>query len=449
MADKYKVPSDAELNAATEVERLIMYNVDANAAKYWNGYCLANGDFYCEYGRVQDAKGDCRHDYYTRADLKGKSCSSHLSTKVSEKLRKGYTRQKIAGAVGTPVTQSRSNVNASSLKQIAVSQIKGDSETQKLVSWLAEVNVHNITHNTTIKYNAATGSFTTPLGTHVSPDGLFDARHLLTQLSPYIRRRDWSDYNYKQLLGEYLQIIPQDVGRGRGWHETFFSASDSIQKQNDIIDALEAALTSSASTIDGNKADANTETVFNVELGVVSDTKIIDAIKKKYRSEKGNHYDVQSYDVRKVWTVHITIVREAFQKHGKQLGNIKQLWHGTKASNLLSILKSGLVIPRSSDPHVCGRMFGDGLYFSDQSTKSIRYATGAWTSYGRTDRVFMFICDVAMGKEYTPPGPTSSLPPKGYDSYFAKASRSGVANNEMIVPNTYQADLVYLVEFGK
>ena len=103
----------------------------------------------------------------------------------------------------------------------------------------------------------------------------------------------------------------------------------------------------------------------------------------------------------------------------------------------------------ASAPNVTGSMFGRGLYFSDQSSKSIRYATGAWGGSGNTDRVFMFLANVGMGNYHVPPGPTSSHPPKGYDSYFAKGGKSGVANNEMIVFRTSQMDLVYLVEFNR
>lgn len=450
MADKYRQPSEPELQSATEVVRLIQVNVQTNANKWWNGYVLANGDFYCEYGRVQDAKSDCRHDYYDAKALKGKSASDHLRKKVKEKERKGYVEQKVTAAVGAPVKKSSQgkSVDKSSLKSLATSQIKGDSETKKLVAWLAEVNIHNITSSTNISYDVSTGSFTTPLGTLVTSDALIEARQMLSDLTPFVRNRDWNNSRYQRLLGDYLQLIPQDVGRNRGWHETFFASSNALNEQNNIIDALEAALQDAAKTPSGKKATKN-DSVFNVSLDVVKNNNILDGIRKKYNKDKGNHYDVKNYDVKSAWNVEITTVREAFRKQGMPLGNIQQLWHGTKASNLLSILKGGLVIPRSSDPHVCGRMYGDGLYFSDQSTKSIRYATGAWTYGGRTDRVFMFICDVAMGKSYTPRHSTSSPPPTGYNSYFAKAGKSGVMNNEMIVPNTWQCDLTYLVEFSR
>ena len=112
-------------------------------------------------------------------------------------------------------------------------------------------------------------------------------------------------------------------------------------------------------------------------------------------------------------------------------------------------MKSGLIIPKSSGSiQITGRMFGDGLYFSDQATKSLNYSYGYWDGGSKDDNCFMFLADVAMGKIHTPSGPTSSLPKKGYDSTFAEAGKSGVMNNEMIVYRTSQANLRYLIEFA-
>ncbi|GAG42041.1 unnamed protein product, partial [marine sediment metagenome] len=74
------------------------------------------------------------------------------------------------------------------------------------------------------------------------------------------------------------------------------------------------------------------------------------------------------YKVKKVYKVKIGVMDIAFSDEGLPLGNIKELWHGTKCSNMLSIMKKGLIIPCSSSGHVTGRMFDDGLYFTDQST---------------------------------------------------------------------------------
>jgi poly [ADP-ribose] polymerase len=188
------------------------------------------------------------------------------------------------------------------------------------------------------------------------------------------------------------------------------------------------------------------DALFKVDLDLIEDGKEISRVKKFYNDTKGSHSDVQHYDVRRVFRLNIHHMAEAFNVHAMKMENVWELWHGTKASNMLSILKVGMIVPPAGAPHVTARMFGDGLYFSDQSTKSIRYATGAWGGSGKTDRKFMFLAKVAMGKYYVPSGQIKRLP-AGYDSCFAQANNSGVRNNEMIVFKTYQACPVRLIEF--
>ena len=140
--------------------------------------------------------------------------------------------------------------------------------------------------------------------------------------------------------------------------------------------------------------------------------------------------------------------KAAFEADGAKLPNIQMLWHGTRVFNVLSILKSGLFCPpKSGSFHVTGRMFGDGIYGSDQSTKALNYARGYWDGGARDKNCFMFLVDFAMGKHYTPRNSYESLPKPGYDSTFAEAGKSGVMNNEMIVYRNSQVNIRYLIEF--
>ena len=64
----------------------------------------------------------------------------------------------------------------------------------------------------------------------------------------------------------------------------------------------------------------------------------------------------------------------------------------------------------------------------------------------------MFLNDVAMGREYIPSAPCSGIPShcrNQYDSIFAIGHRSGVQNNEMIIPRVSMANIKYLIEFSE
>ena len=452
--DKTRTITEQERNSAVKVERLICVDVNQNNNKAWMGYVLANGDAYCEYGRVNKA---LQHEYYSYGNVS--DATTWLDNKSYEKQHKtggkeSYTLQKtIAASSGGVVRQSPSNagtVTGSSLKALAAKQIKSDPETSKLVTWLADVNIHQITQTTQITYNVATGSFSTPLGL-VTPDGISEARTILTDLDDYVDKHDWENPKYKKYLSQYLRIVPQDLGMTRGWHTTFLAGSNAIHKQSDILDALEAALQPVGTQQAAGSVPS--EQVFNVTLNVISDKKKIAEIAAQYERMKGDHYDARHYKVCGAWEIHISTVRDAYAKDGAKLSNIWDLWHGTKASNLLSILKGGLIIPPYNAGKMAGRNYGNGVYFSDNSTKAIGYAFGRWGSYGNTPRTFMFISKVGMGKYYVPKssvkdGDDIKLP-SGYDSTFAKGGESGVENNEMVVYRVSQADLTYLVEFSQ
>jgi poly [ADP-ribose] polymerase len=95
-------------------------------------------------------------------------------------------------------------------------------------------------------------------------------------------------------------------------------------------------------------------------------------------------------------------------------------------------------------------MFGNGVYFSDQSTKSLNYAAGYWDGKASDERCYMFLADVAMGRPWHPDRTGASVkPPAGYDSVYARGGKDRVLNNEMIVYRTSQVNLKHLVEFEK
>ena len=56
----------------------------------------------------------------------------------------------------------------------------------------------------------------------------------------------------------------------------------------------------------------------------------------------------------------------------EKLDNKALLWHGTRLSNVVGILKNGLKIA-PTEAQLTGHMFGKGLYFTDVVSKAANY----------------------------------------------------------------------------
>lgn len=134
--------------------------------------------------------------------------------------------------------------------------------------------------------------------------------------------------------------------------------------------------------------------------------------------------------------------------------NICPGWHGTRRANMVGITTKGLLIRPSGVAHA-GSMYGDGIYWASNSTKSINYCdvNGSYWAQGSNKTAYLFLADVALGNQEMANGSyfytKKNIHPN--HSVWAKAGKSGVINDEFI---TYTATgpgqqhiLRYIIEF--
>ncbi len=417
--------------------RHIMADIENNNNKFWNILLYEDNTVITQWGRVGEP-GQSKsfpHSDRHRAE-------KFYDSKCREKTKKGYNESKVlAGSTAKVQTVQHHN-----LAEVAKKQISTNSPlVLKLVEYLSQVNVHQILAATTMSYDTSKGTFSTPLGV-VTKDALTEARNLLTEIGNYVQKSDYDNPSFTRAANLYLMRVPRNIGRGRPDLKNLYPNLSSIQEQNSILDALDASLQLIVSTPkDGKQVEE--QKVFEAKLNYVEDGNTIDAIRRKYKSTMQSSHACFHLDVDTVYELEISSMKRAFEV-GSKVGNIMQLWHGSAAGNILSILKSGYVIPPSNAAHVTARMFGNGVYFSDQSTKSLNYAYGYWSGRSKDNHCFMLLNDVAMGKFYVPPGSSSNLPKPGYNSTFAQAGKSGVQNNEMIVYSTDRINPKFLIKFA-
>lgn len=420
-------------------EMLIYVDTDGNNNKFYELTELPDG-VSVRYGRV-GSEGTTRV-------FRGYSA---YETKKREKLRRGYVP--FAGD-----TRNAASVNRGADAQASV--IKGlfEKETPAaatLAENLVANNRHSISLGTGGKIKVSdSGAVTTALGP-VTRAQLMKAAELLDGID---RKLPPASAVPSKDISEYLTLIPQRISNLRDTDK--WLTREWVRGQRDLLDALRTAVTLNAPT----SADSSVEPMQSRHrlVEVAKGSKVFKDIEKRFRDSMNTMHVASNYKPVRVWAV--------TDENASQWDSLMEdrkwhrtLWHGTTAGNVLSILRTGLICPPSSDSRYAtsGRMFGDGVYFSDQSTKSLNYAVGAWNRNTGTGNPMMFLSDVAMGREYrTTSSDTASTAVRAartgkdhkgrpHTSLFVKAGTCGVRNNEMIVWDSAAIKITYLVEFAK
>lgn len=430
-------------------EKYIKSDVNNNNNKWWTIQLFDNGDVKTLWGRVGDT-GQSKMFPGVGVGFLEKKCREKESARNDEIP---YRKLNVISG-SSMVTMTTKTVTDAAIKEIAKKQIKTNNPiVSKLIERLAKVNAYQITQATQgkISYNDTTGLFSTPLGI-VTQSNIDEANDILVEIGDFVSRNQYND-KMGDLTNSYCMLVPQNIGHKRLDVREFWADLSKVQYQKQILDNLQASLVTATTTSSGNKTvDVPEEKVFDCQLNLIEDGKEIDRIRGLYRKTRQTIHSCHHLDVKTVYSVDINTVKDVFQKDGEKMSNIWELWHGTKSSGVLSILKAGLKLPSSSSSNVTGRMFSgrpgkEGLYFSDQSTKSLGYSYGYWSGT-RDENCFMFLANVAMGKYFIPSSARNDLPRPGYDSTFAKAHQSGVHNNECIVYRESQCNLTRLIEFS-
>jgi poly [ADP-ribose] polymerase len=382
---------------------------------------------------------------------------------IRAKEKKGYKKTQV-NATHVTTSTALNNMSLESVAQKHLSVDPTNTFIAKLISRLVAANKHQIMEKSGGQIKISDdGIVRTALGI-VNQGTINEARILLNRLM-----QAHTNMSLLSDLERYLTLIPQDVGRRRGWHEDFLKA-ENLNKQSDFLNQLESSVqwynqTLAAAQVDANKDEAEKDhsDLFRMRLGYLdkSDPRY-KHIEKAYLKSRNLRHTSSNLKLVNVYTVEDKGNEEAFQKAVTELGNVKELWHGTSVANILSILTKGLFIPKSGGGdgiQIAGRMFGDALYFSPQSSKSLNYSTGFWHGSRQNSNCFMFFNDIVMGNEFRPThwdytqqnkaykGTDSAG--KRYNSISVKGGTCRVLNDEIMVWNTDQINLKYLCEFSE
>ncbi|KAG2186273.1 hypothetical protein INT43_002711 [Umbelopsis isabellina] len=117
----------------------------------------------------------------------------------------------------------------------------------------------------------------------------------------------------------------------------------------------------------------------------------------KYMQETGAGPSGEHYDLLHLFSVDRKGEAASYEPFATN-ENRMLLWHGSKISNFIGILKQGLRI-KPGQAYETGSMFGSGLYFADMFSKSSGYCND-YSSVDAQPYSLMLLCEVALGKTY-------------------------------------------------
>lgn len=455
--------------AITDEAMLIMVSAQQNNNKFYHVTLTSDGTVTKRWGRV----GTDGTQSTERTGLGG------FQRIISAKQKKGYVKTDV-------ITLAENDGQQEKLSKIAHTALvnkesKPDAVITELVDTLVKLNNHDIleTSGGMIKINNS-GLITTPLGL-ISQNSISCAKTLLNKLEQTPTNTDM----FSGMLEDYLRLIPQKVGARRGWEKEFFKEENSFVKQQDFLKQLSDSLSLQADRkkvqVEENDNtdddESKYEKLFRFHISLCEDSKEFKRIEEMFEKGKSSYHPGSHLKLKKIYSLEDQNGNDAYNEALNRLGTEYEVWHGTRAHNLLSILRKNLYCPplRGSTIQIQGRAFGSGVYLSPAavpasssrflkgkttivpggSSKSLNYSLGGvWDNGPRDNRCFMLLGKAVMGRIFNPQGSWGSFSDDAvqksgkYDSIHAKPGQTGLKNDEIIIWNTNQISLNYICEFG-
>ena len=154
------------------------------------------------------------------------------------------------------------------------------------------------------------------------------------------------------------------------------------------------------------------------------------------------------FKIHNAFKINDTQYYKEYKKIEKQKGNVVISYHGTSFSNAAKIARGGFKVTAPET----GRMIGDGIYGSSNSSKSLQYVGEGFSRRWGT-RGVLFICKNTLGQrkmltdsEVSRLACNDLLQYKGYDTTYANKGIGGLRNTEWCCKNPKQFLPIYWID---
>lgn len=257
-----------------------------------------------------------------------------------------------------------------------------------------------------------------------------------------------------ELIEDFVAIAAPKYQKGTTVNDFMVKIVKDPDKQMELMaEKLEwvNSIVSSMETIVSMKSSSSKKTsVIESPFGDVALQKLSDEQMTNYIAENNPEIDYrQRGRILSIYDVKPTSQLEKYEKYLNEESFGKKeslLFHGSPTCNWVSIINNSLML--NPNAQICGKAFGNGIYFAPSSDKSAGYMSNRgsrWRS-GADDVVVMGVYRVATGKPYHgtniiggAPEKTKELTEmfqkKQYDCFWYKANSGSFVRDEVIVYN--------------
>lgn len=441
---------------------------------------------YTIYGRVG---GTSAKEY--RACSSQSEAETESDKIIKSKTKKGYVEVKLLKAdIGSEVGKSKVEASVVTVEGAKKAGIKVEEdpvvtsklhpEVQDLVRTWFGVTQEFIELNLDTKK--------CPLG-QLSLDQISKGKDLLEEARKIIHLAKPDINELNRITNQYYSNIPHNFGYARiDANYLRFDDDNKIDKAFDILDVLNDG--KNIQTVISRKSNVDAQyATLNADLEWVDPQdptfKWIDAMIHGTRAS--NHSFLGKLKTHKVFKVNRKNERDHFLSNAERIAkecgkhnpsdiyakfvysrpdvpkelqdlyknaNVCPGWHGTRRANMIGITTKGLLIRPSGVVHA-GSMYGDAVYISHQSSKSINYVDvrGSYWAQGQNKTGYLFLLDAALGNQKIASGSymytRNNIKP--YHSVWAVGGKSGVINDEVMLYNQtgkdQQHQIKYIIEF--
>lgn len=362
------------------------------------------------------------------------TAEKEYSSKLRSKKNKGYVEVTLA-------THSKgSSANKTTVDANYVDNVKVVSTLEPEVTRLVSRLYEEANKAISVSLSGEVGSSNSdPLG-NLSKESIETGRRILNDLGRAINNNDDDSIEYYST--QYYKFIPRQMPSNlrvdRSW---LLNTQDKLSRELDVLNLYEDSLRMLPAMLNNN-VDSKYNAL-NCDISYVTDAKVLDYIRDKVEKSVASNHNYK-LRVKNVYTVNLKNEPE----FDSSCGNVKHLFHGSRSCNLVGILSSHLKMPNSL-PNVqkTGAMFGPGIYFANNSSKSYNYSSGSWgNTRNKYTTAYLFVTEVALGNVKKVDDATYfRQAPSGYDSVMGCKGRN-LYNDEFIVYRENQVRIKYLVE---